>query len=611
MRVTYRPALLSTLVGLSGLQVRWVATASKPDEIGSVDAMPAAATEGIFSVSGPGNGIGNGIGNGNGGDDASGPKKTYDEGVPDNAPVDANKDLSAMVAQGENGHGGPVDLEEAKQLLEMGIDSIVIKDEEVVEAGASYDFSMDGGAYHKEVVNTEPLPYGAGLGEGEGGGYNPIFHGDPLEITSSENYTDVAPGDDYDEDMYAEEAGDLLQPFNETEFLLQQAMEEAANTVQIEVVINETENDFAPYEMANDTESSSRRKRNLRYPKNVQLPGLTNEQKRRKLQNLATANIGTFAPLACNDPGLPTASQCESSPAGTLSSLVSAANGGEVVVPCGGCYLYDLPAGENAIGGLNIIGKLYVPPNYKSTLLTPYVFVQGELEMSDTNPITPDNVSLRIVLTGTADATFSPADSNSGVAGTPFNAGSKAFLVAGGKLTVRGWDESESEGIATWSPLLGMAEGARPTPDLSSNLEKSVRTPLRTLDSGVECPRQIINHDFDQDLDYSVWSAGEGAIVSHDDVAGTMVVTNINKSWQGPRLDFTKYTQDCPLIEGATYLITLRIKVDKEGFDGQTTPCEETNGWNECLKLTRKIMFSDKNDRYSSQKVSIFSINFL
>lgn len=61
-------------------------------------------------------------------------------------------------------------------------------------------------------------------------------------------------------------------------------------------------------------------------------------QSQRKLQNLETRNIGTFAPLTCNGVALPTASECESSPAGLMSELVSQANGGEVVVPCGRCY---------------------------------------------------------------------------------------------------------------------------------------------------------------------------------------------------------------------------------------------------------------------------------
>ena len=154
-----------------------------------------------------------------------------------------------------------------------------------------------------------------------------------------------------------------------------------------------------------------------------------------------------FAPLTCNSPM--TSSFCDTTPDGLLSSLVSAANGGEVKVPCEKCYKYDL--GQTAtIGGLNIIGKLYVPPNYKSTLRTPYVFVQGELEMSDTNPIAPENQSMKIVLTGTTAVTFSPAESNVGVAGTPFNAGIKPFLVAGGKLNIRGWDDDAEEGKATW-----------------------------------------------------------------------------------------------------------------------------------------------------------------
>ena len=61
---------------------------------------------------------------------------------------------------------------------------------------------------------------------------------------------------------------------------------------------------------------------------------------------------------------------------------------------------------------------------------------------------------------------FSSANSNVGVACTPFNAGSKSLLVAGGKLALHGWDLEEEDLIESWSPLVEMAEGAIPTPTL-------------------------------------------------------------------------------------------------------------------------------------------------
>jgi len=106
---------------------------------------------------------------------------------------------------------------------------------------------------------------------------------------------------------------------------------------------------------------------------------------RRRL-SVNTAGIGLFHPLACN-----AALSC--AVPSSFSAAVAAAGTGEVTLACGTCYTYDIEAGATTtIGGLNIIGKLLVPTNHKGTLVTPYVFVQGELEMSDTNPISKDNL---------------------------------------------------------------------------------------------------------------------------------------------------------------------------------------------------------------------------
>lgn len=124
--------------------------------------------------------------------------------------------------------------------------------------------------------------------------------------------------------------------------------------------------------------------------------------------------------------------------------------------------------------------------------------------MSDTNPISPDNESMKIILTGTNEVTFAPADSNANVTGTPFNAGFKPFLFAGGKLDIRGWDiDHENEiRVATWTPLLYSIEGEQPHPALrAANLVPvSIQPPNTTR----ACPRLIVDHDFMESVDYSI-----------------------------------------------------------------------------------------------------------
>lgn len=276
---------------------------------------------------------------------------------------------------------------------------------------------------------------------------------------------------------------------------------------------------------------------------------------RRLFTGMKTNPIGLFYPLDCNV-NLDTA-DCA---ANLFSSLATSATS-PVVVPCGSCYTYDLGAGPNVIGGLDIQGKLYVPPNHKSELHTPYVFVQGELEMSDTNPISKDNESMKIVLTGPDEVTFTPVNSNANVAGGSFNAGFKPFLVAGGKLNIRGWNGVAQEGsqAGSWTPLLAMAEAAPPIPTLSAEpghregtdasryqykqgkerapIEPPFKLVPNTGDATQSrCPRQLVNHNFTESIDHQIWSGGDGAVLYHE---GAAVLHDLHHEWQGFKLDFT------------------------------------------------------------------------
>jgi hypothetical protein len=119
----------------------------------------------------------------------------------------------------------------------------------------------------------------------------------------------------------------------------------------------------------------------------------------------------------------------------------------------GNCPVRDVlhvqpPFGPHYHDSLDVVGKLYVSPNHKSTLLTKFVFVQDVLGMSNTNPILENNTSMMIVLMGDTDVTFVPVSRNAGVTGLTINVGIKPFLVAGGQLrcesgpaalTLKGW----------------------------------------------------------------------------------------------------------------------------------------------------------------------------
>ncbi len=298
-----------------------------------------------------------------------------------------------------------------------------------------------------------------------------------------------------------------------------------------------------------DDDSQHHHRRRSRQHHQGSSSSIEHDHNRRNLQaqGINTAPIGLFKPLVCN--ANITTANCS---ANKLSTLLSGGSTtAAVTVPCGQCYTYDLSTSTpTTIGGLDIRGKLYVPPNYKSTLLTRYVFVQGVLEMSDTNPISKNNTSMKIILTGNTDVTFVPADSNANVVGGTFNAGVKPFLIAGGQLNVRGWTGSLKEGggpIETWTTMMEMVVAAPPNVTLSRvpGKESTALVPPLALvpNTGgerLQCPRKLVDHNFDTSVDYRVWSGGEGKIIQQ--VNGTIVLKNISTSWQGFKLDFRSVT---------------------------------------------------------------------
>ena len=284
---------------------------------------------------------------------------------------------------------------------------------------------------------------------------------------------------------------------------------------------------------------------------------------------------GLFKPLVC----LANINTVDSS-TNKLSTLVSGTTT-TVTNPCGMCYTYDLPVTPTTIGGLDSLGKLYVPPNHKSALMTKFIFVQGVLVMSDTSP-------MKVVLTGDSDVTSTQATGNANV--------------------MCGWTGSLVEGgaVETWTPLLEMAEGQRINPTLSSIADKNESTPLEppviieTVPSQ-QCPRLLVDYNFDDTIDYRLWSGGEGMILHHTHNQGKAIVLDGRGRFeQGFRLDYNGSINVCPIIANATYLVTMRVKVEVNGTaPGTKSVCQLTGNF--CPRIYRKILRMTGGDWYAEQ----------
>mmetsp|Transcript_32960 Transcript_32960/g.69370 ORF Transcript_32960/g.69370 Transcript_32960/m.69370 type:complete len:152 (-) Transcript_32960:3329-3784(-) len=91
----------------------------------------------------------------------------------------------------------------------------------------------------------------------------------------------------------------------------------------------------------------------------------------------ASTLLSGFAPLTCNQ-------NITQEPCVTWTSKAFDPTAGVVTIPCGECVTMD----DNELllleNGLNIEGKLMIPDGTKITISTPFLFVQGILEMTST-----------------------------------------------------------------------------------------------------------------------------------------------------------------------------------------------------------------------------------
>ena len=159
--------------------------------------------------------------------------------------------------------------------------------------------------------------------------------------------------------------------------------------------------------------------------------------RREQVVGEVVAGVRNFKPLLCNSEIFRVGSACTrtwSSMFGTTESHSS-----RIVIPCGVCILMNHASGIlNLNGGIDIQGKLVVPDDLPINITTPAIIVQGELSMTSTKPVS-GIPKIKVTLVGSNDVTFTPVDVNANACqgSTTCNAGKKAFVVAGGKVTCK------------------------------------------------------------------------------------------------------------------------------------------------------------------------------
>jgi hypothetical protein len=290
---------------------------------------------------------------------------------------------------------------------------------------------------------------------------------------------------------------------------------------------------------------------------------LQDDTAHRKL-SLTTSTIGNFQALDCN------ANLASVSCSNTVT-LPSGSN--PLEIPCGQCYTFDASLGRivTIAGGINVKGKLRFAPDVQVEITTPYVIVQGELEITTAHTmISPEMESVKFILTGTSNVLFKPTDSPNAGACTQqpngvCNLGTKPFVVAGGRLNINAFPAG---GCKTHTPILGKVLKHPEHDPLSF---ESIRTlPESCPISGTT---DYVQYDFEGG-NLGNWTGNFGAFVIKDD--GFLRIGARKATWQGPLLDLTPMMPHLCLVPNQKYLLTARIKLDKaDGSEhGLPTTCK-------------------------------------
>eukprot|EP00934_Nitzschia_sp_Nitz4_P003894 Nitzschia sp. Nitz4//scaffold237_size30108//23491//29702//NITZ4_007996-RA/size30108-augustus-gene-0.41-mRNA-1//-1//CDS//3329543518//3884//frame0 len=290
----------------------------------------------------------------------------------------------------------------------------------------------------------------------------------------------------------------------------------------------------------------------------------------------AVGDVLQFYPLQCNVEADLSTQVCES-----WSSLLGTANthNKEVVVPCGKCVEMDVMVSKLfLLGGLDIQGKLLIPNGYNISLETPYVRVQGELEIQSNSIVTGSKPVELIMVDGDANIeNFYGASSNQHACGSSQCApGPKSIVVAGGKLNIHGIPED----MPTWVPLVDIVT----SPGLGSGACSGFNI-VSNGSTGNAMNEKI----FSPTLGASM--ASEGEIVR---------IQGRTSSYHGIQIDLTSYISCISATD--TYVVSLEVRPLRGGFNDSLTECSTTA--ENCFSIHAESM----DAQYTTQSAKLYEI---
>jgi hypothetical protein len=314
---------------------------------------------------------------------------------------------------------------------------------------------------------------------------------------------------------------------------------------------------------------------------------LSPEGLQRRARKLAQTS---FKPLTCNA----AYSSCISwtSAQGPYTNSTT----GWVRIPCGKCVTMDITDRRivNIAGGLQIQGKLVIPPTARVTLAMTMMVVEGELEITSTDTITGTPKVTFQIKNSASVPSFKPHPLNAKACDyTACQLGSQAIVVAGGKLTIKGMPDN----CPAWTTVDGIKSGeiAVATSNSATLGNKTNVVPAGCDETGV-----IISTDF-SDGATGGWNGELGTISkivdgdnSWDGSSSYLSITSRSATWQGTNYIVPDGTLKC-LQPNVPFMFNAKVRLT--GADGKVSRCSsgktDPTALNNCPKL--RLNYIDSN----------------
>ena len=323
-------------------------------------------------------------------------------------------------------------------------------------------------------------------------------------------------------------------------------------------------------------------------------------------RTLASPDNAFFDPLEC---GLPACTINTTWMQGGFAQA-AAQNNGTIVIPCGTCVWMD-HVHENTQEddpnqdptlvldhGLDIQGHLYFPDGYNVTIQTPFLLVQGHLELRSTSKVGAEPRIKFLIGTGDKDERqnigFLPAHNNEWVCpnettGEPgtCDIGFRSVTVAGGSVQAQGLPST----CNTWTQLYDVVDVPQASEPYHLSFTTLPAVPVNHTNPYCRAHDPYVQDTFDDDNNLGSWMGGFGATYKVQN--GYFAITNRKSATEhSPTLDMVSF-QEC-LVPGQKYLFSAKIRLhDPLDENLKLTPCNDAG----CLDMTFVTRLPDDGKR--------------